>query len=143
MKCEQIAELLPDYLQGNLNREQTAAVEQHCRQCADCADDAGVVLAGDAARKGPAAGCVVFGWIVDGLVAALPSADVAVLCAEPALDGVACPQPAAIPMTRRAEAPMPTLVILGRAGRRLALVDAEEEPTRMPIPHSLPRLPRL
>jgi anti-sigma factor RsiW len=42
MKCEQIAELLPDYLQGNLNHEQTAAVEQHCQQCADCADDVAV-----------------------------------------------------------------------------------------------------
>jgi anti-sigma factor RsiW len=42
MKCEQIAELLPDYLQGNLNREQTAAVEQHCQRCADCADDVAV-----------------------------------------------------------------------------------------------------
>jgi anti-sigma factor RsiW len=42
MKCEQIAELLPDYLQGNLSREQAAQVEEHCRQCADCLDEVAV-----------------------------------------------------------------------------------------------------
>jgi anti-sigma factor RsiW len=42
MKCEQIAELLPDYLQGTLSREQTTLVEEHCRQCADCLDEISV-----------------------------------------------------------------------------------------------------
>jgi len=42
MKCEQIAELLPDYLQGNLSREQTSQVEAHCQQCADCLDEVAV-----------------------------------------------------------------------------------------------------
>lgn len=103
----------------------------------DGARDAGAGLAGadgDATREWAAAGCVVFGWVVDGLAAALPSAGVAVLCAGSALDGVACPQLVAIPMTRRAEAPMPTLVILGRPRRRLALVAARKGPIRMPIP---------
>ncbi len=39
MNCEQIAELLPDYLQGSLNREQSSSVEQHCEHCATCAQD--------------------------------------------------------------------------------------------------------
>jgi len=42
MKCEQIAELLPDYLQGNLSREQAAQVEEHCQHCADCLDEVAV-----------------------------------------------------------------------------------------------------
>jgi hypothetical protein len=42
MKCEQIAELLPDYLQENLNREQHDLVEQHLAQCADCRDDVAI-----------------------------------------------------------------------------------------------------
>jgi hypothetical protein len=39
MKCEQIAELLPDYLQGGLNPEQDDALEQHMEQCADCREE--------------------------------------------------------------------------------------------------------
>jgi anti-sigma factor RsiW len=39
MNCEQIAELLPDYLQGSLAREQVSQVEQHCEHCATCAQD--------------------------------------------------------------------------------------------------------
>jgi anti-sigma factor RsiW len=39
MNCEQIAELLPDYLQGSLAREQVSQVEQHCEGCANCAQD--------------------------------------------------------------------------------------------------------
>lgn len=34
--CEQIEELLPDYLQGALAREEDDRVEGHLRQCADC-----------------------------------------------------------------------------------------------------------
>jgi anti-sigma-K factor RskA len=36
MKCERIAELLPDYLQGNLNHEQDDQVETHLEGCTDC-----------------------------------------------------------------------------------------------------------
>ena len=39
MNCEQIAELLPDYLQGSLARDQVSQVEQHCDHCANCAQD--------------------------------------------------------------------------------------------------------
>ncbi len=39
MNCEQIAELLPDYLQASLAREQASQVEQHCEHCATCAQD--------------------------------------------------------------------------------------------------------
>ena len=39
MNCEHIAELLPDYLQGSLAREQVSQVEQHCEGCANCAQD--------------------------------------------------------------------------------------------------------
>jgi anti-sigma factor RsiW len=39
MNCEQIAELLPDYLQSSLAREQASQVEQHCEHCANCAQD--------------------------------------------------------------------------------------------------------
>jgi anti-sigma factor RsiW len=39
MNCEQIAELLPDYLQGSLASEQAHQVKQHCEQCANCAQD--------------------------------------------------------------------------------------------------------
>src|SRR4030088_3219520 len=39
MNCEQIAELLPDYLQGSLTREQASEVEQHCERCASCGQD--------------------------------------------------------------------------------------------------------
>ena len=40
MKCEQSAELLPDYLAGNLSLEQKHVVEQHLEQCAECREDA-------------------------------------------------------------------------------------------------------
>jgi anti-sigma factor RsiW len=39
MNCEQIAELLPNYLQGDVTSEQSALVEQHCQLCANCAQD--------------------------------------------------------------------------------------------------------
>jgi anti-sigma factor RsiW len=39
MNCEQVAELLPDYLQGNVTGEQSALAEQHCQLCANCAQD--------------------------------------------------------------------------------------------------------
>jgi anti-sigma factor RsiW len=39
MNCEHIAELLPDYLQNALAREQALQVEQHCEHCANCAQD--------------------------------------------------------------------------------------------------------
>ena len=39
MNCEQIAVLLPDYLQGGVSSEQSAQVEQHCEGCANCAQD--------------------------------------------------------------------------------------------------------
>jgi anti-sigma factor RsiW len=40
MKCEEIGELLPDYLQGRLNSEQTAEVEKHLVGCAACGEEA-------------------------------------------------------------------------------------------------------
>src|SRR5579872_2230540 len=39
MKCEEIGELLPDYLQGSLKAEQDYLVEQHIEQCADCREE--------------------------------------------------------------------------------------------------------
>jgi anti-sigma-K factor RskA len=39
MKCEEIGELLPDYLQGSLRAEQDHVVEQHLTECADCRED--------------------------------------------------------------------------------------------------------
>jgi anti-sigma factor RsiW len=39
MNCEQITELLPDYLQGSLAGEQAGEVEQHCEHCASCGQD--------------------------------------------------------------------------------------------------------
>jgi anti-sigma factor RsiW len=42
MKCEQIAELLPDYLQGALSREQAGQVAEHCEHCASCFDEVAV-----------------------------------------------------------------------------------------------------
>ena len=39
MKCEQIAELLPDYLQGSLNADQQRNVETHLEQCSDCSEE--------------------------------------------------------------------------------------------------------
>lgn len=40
MKCEEIGELLPDYLQGRLNSDQTAEVEKHLAGCATCNEEA-------------------------------------------------------------------------------------------------------
>ena len=42
MKCEQIAELLPDYLQGSLNPDQSHSVEEHLERCADCSEEVAV-----------------------------------------------------------------------------------------------------
>lgn len=42
MKCEQIAELLPDFLRGSLDREQTDTVERHLAGCADCRDEVAI-----------------------------------------------------------------------------------------------------
>jgi len=39
MKCEEIGELLPDYLQGTLKAEQDEFVEKHIAECADCRED--------------------------------------------------------------------------------------------------------
>jgi anti-sigma factor RsiW len=39
MKCEQIAELLPDYLQGSLGPDQQQSVEAHLQECADCSGE--------------------------------------------------------------------------------------------------------
>jgi anti-sigma factor RsiW len=42
MNCEQIAALLPDYLQGHLPAEQNSSVQLHVEQCAECRDDVAV-----------------------------------------------------------------------------------------------------
>ena len=42
MKCERVAELLPDYLQGTLGREHAGQVEEHCRHCVNCFDEVAV-----------------------------------------------------------------------------------------------------
>jgi anti-sigma factor RsiW len=42
MNCEQIAALLPDYLQGTLAGEGARQVEDHLQQCAACADEVAV-----------------------------------------------------------------------------------------------------
>jgi anti-sigma factor RsiW len=39
MKCEQISELLPEYLQGNLSPGQRHNVEEHLEHCADCSEE--------------------------------------------------------------------------------------------------------
>jgi anti-sigma factor RsiW len=39
MKCEQISELLPDYLQGYLSLDQRHTVEEHLEHCADCSEE--------------------------------------------------------------------------------------------------------
>jgi len=39
MKCEQIGELLPDYLQGNLSPEQDNSVENHLEGCPACSEE--------------------------------------------------------------------------------------------------------
>lgn len=40
MKCEEIGELLPDYLQGRLRADQAAEVEKHLTECASCGEEA-------------------------------------------------------------------------------------------------------
>ena len=42
MKCEEIAELLPDYLQEGLGAEQKKVVEQHLAGCMECSEVAGL-----------------------------------------------------------------------------------------------------
>lgn len=42
MKCEQIGELLPDYLQGSLNAEQEKLVEEHIEMCRDCGEEVAI-----------------------------------------------------------------------------------------------------
>lgn len=42
MKCEEIAELLPDYLRGSLQHAQITQVEEHVAHCADCHDEVAV-----------------------------------------------------------------------------------------------------
>jgi anti-sigma factor RsiW len=42
MNCEQIAELLPDYLQGSLAGEQVRSVDDHLHQCAACSSEVAV-----------------------------------------------------------------------------------------------------
>jgi len=42
MKCEEIAELLPDYLHGSLQHAQVSQVEEHIAHCADCRDEVAV-----------------------------------------------------------------------------------------------------
>ena len=39
MKCEQIAELLPDYLEGSLHPDQRRHVEAHLEECANCSEE--------------------------------------------------------------------------------------------------------
>ena len=39
MKCEQIAELLPDYIQASLRPDQQHIVEAHLEHCADCSEE--------------------------------------------------------------------------------------------------------
>ncbi len=39
LNCEQMEQLLPDYLQGALSPAQSAEVEQHCEHCTACAQD--------------------------------------------------------------------------------------------------------
>jgi anti-sigma factor RsiW len=40
MKCEQISELLPDYLQGSLSPDQRQMFRAHLEQCIDCSEEA-------------------------------------------------------------------------------------------------------
>jgi len=42
MKCEEIGELLPDYLQGSLKAEQDVLVERHIAECADCREEVAI-----------------------------------------------------------------------------------------------------
>lgn len=40
MKCEEIGELLPDYLQGRLRADQAVEVEKHLTECTGCVEEA-------------------------------------------------------------------------------------------------------
>src|SRR5436305_3504216 len=40
MTCEEIGELLPDYLQGRLDSDHAAVVEKHLAECAACGEEA-------------------------------------------------------------------------------------------------------
>src|SRR5271168_3078835 len=42
MKCEEIGELLPDYLQGSLKAAQDELVEKHLADCADCREEVAI-----------------------------------------------------------------------------------------------------
>jgi hypothetical protein len=42
MKCEEIAELLPDYFEGSLKAPQDDLVEQHIEECADCREEVAI-----------------------------------------------------------------------------------------------------
>ena len=42
MKCEEIAELLPDYLHEGLAAERKSVVERHLESCVECRDVAGL-----------------------------------------------------------------------------------------------------
>src|SRR5260370_6595892 len=42
MKCEEIAELLPDYLQEGLAAERKSVVERHLENCLECREVAGL-----------------------------------------------------------------------------------------------------
>jgi hypothetical protein len=39
MKCERVAEMLPDYLQGSLGHDLDDQIEDHIEQCANCAQE--------------------------------------------------------------------------------------------------------
>src|SRR5215475_3437273 len=39
MKCQEIEDLMPDYLQGKLNSDRAVLVEEHIGQCARCAEE--------------------------------------------------------------------------------------------------------
>jgi HEAT repeats/Putative zinc-finger len=39
MKCEEIEELLPDYLRGKLNSDRAVLVQEHIAECARCGDE--------------------------------------------------------------------------------------------------------
>ncbi len=40
MNCEEIGELLPDYLQGRLSADHAGVVEKHLAECATCGEEA-------------------------------------------------------------------------------------------------------
>jgi putative zinc finger protein len=40
MNCERVAQLLPDYLQGNLGHDEDDQLEDHFQQCTNCAQEA-------------------------------------------------------------------------------------------------------